>query len=78
MARSYRGGSAKRAASGEGHPGHLDETNYDELSSVLMRGYSDPLNVGGTLYTYDTTDFVTADYSGMLNAIRMCLLEGRQ
>ena len=60
----------ERAHSAERHPGHVDAHSYEEFRDVLLRGYLDPLDIGGAVYEVDTTDFERVDYEGLLEFIR--------
>jgi predicted kinase len=60
----------ERAEAGERHPGHVDTSTYDEFKEGLMRGKLDALEIGGTLYEIDTTDFEHIDYAALFEAIR--------
>jgi predicted kinase len=59
----------RRAASGERHPGHVDLQTCEDLRPVLLKGRLDALDIGGEVYTVDTTDFSTVDYDALLSAI---------
>lgn len=59
----------RRSESGERHPGHGDHLNYDEFESFLLRGRSDPLDIGGRRFEVDTTDFEQIDYEVLFKAI---------
>jgi predicted kinase len=58
-----------RAASGERHPGHVDHLTLEEFMPLLRSGKNTPLDVGGVVYTIDTTDFARVDYPLLLSAI---------
>jgi len=60
----------ERSESGERHPGHVDDMNYDEFEEILRRGRHDPLDISGPLYEIDMTDFDAIDYDGLFAAIR--------
>jgi len=60
----------QRAESGERHPGHVDRVSYEEFKSVLLKGKHEVLDIGGTLFEVDTTDFASIDYKKLLDAIR--------
>lgn len=58
----------QRAASGERHPTHLDQTIYADLEhALLMYGM---LDIGGHMLQLDTTDWQRVDYEGLIAAIR--------
>jgi predicted kinase len=59
----------QRAESGERHPGHVDQLNYDELRPLLLHTRSEPLALGGIVLPVDTTDFAVIDYAGLFHAI---------
>ncbi|QBD81854.1 ATP-binding protein [Ktedonosporobacter rubrisoli] len=60
----------ERAEAGIRHPGHVDQQTYEELKPLLLRGKDEPLNIGGTYYEIDTTDFLAIDYKKLFAAIR--------
>jgi predicted kinase len=59
-----------RTASGERHPGHVDQTVVEELKEQLATGRAAPLDLAGPLWEVDTTDPARVDYAGLLVAIR--------
>lgn len=59
----------ERAQSADRHPGHVETQDLDEHRDLLLSGHSDPLDIGGTLYTLDTTDFAAIDYDRLHAAI---------
>jgi predicted kinase len=59
-----------RTASGERHPGHVDQTVIEELKEQLATGRADPLDLAGPRWEVDTTDPARMDYAGLLAAIR--------
>jgi predicted kinase len=59
-----------RGQSGQRHPGHVDFPTYMEMAPRLLKGFDEPLNLGGTLYTVDTTNFETINYEELITAIR--------
>jgi len=61
----------RRAESGARHPGHNDHLNYAEFREMLLRGRSQPLNIGGRLVEIDTTDFI--DYAAVFAEIAQAL-----
>ncbi|MBI2411195.1 MAG: AAA family ATPase [Candidatus Kerfeldbacteria bacterium] len=63
----------QRSESGERHPGHVDHLNYEEFKPTLLQGRREPLDVGGYLYTLDTTNFDHIDYQKLFNEIRSIL-----
>lgn len=60
----------QRWKDGQRHPGHVDDENFEEFEDVLLKGRYEPLNIGGTLYEVDTTDFEKIDYEGLLKALK--------
>lgn len=60
----------ERSGSGERHPGHVDNLMYEEVQPVLLKGKTDPLEIGGTVMLVDTTDFEKIDYEGLYEAMR--------
>jgi predicted kinase len=63
----------RRAESGERHPGHMDHLNYEEFASTLLRGATEPLDIGGRLIEVDTTDFDAVDYAAIIATIKQAL-----
>ena len=59
-----------RGEIGQRHPGHVDAQTYEEMRPRLLRGFDEPLNIGGTLYEVDTTDFEAINYQKLSKAIR--------
>lgn len=59
-----------RAESGQRHPGHVDTSTYAEFKEGLLKGKLDALDIGGTLYEIDTTDFEHINYEALFEAIR--------
>ena len=57
------------ARSSERHPGHVDANALNELMPILLQGRIVPLEIGGTLYELDTTDFSSIDYKKLLSAV---------
>lgn len=51
----------KRSESTERHPGHNDSKNYDEFRGMLLRGKLDPLQIGGEIIVFDTTNLDELD-----------------
>ena len=64
------------ARTGQRHPGHGDEALVEELTPVLLAGEYEPLDLGGTMYEIDTTDFAAVDYDALYNAIEQELSRG--
>ncbi len=62
-----------RAESGQRHLGHVDQDQYEEQKEILLKGYHDPLNIGGKIFDLDTTNFETIDYSALYHEIGECL-----
>ncbi|MBD3328480.1 AAA family ATPase [Candidatus Peregrinibacteria bacterium] len=59
----------KRSESGDRHPGHVDERNYDEFKEVLLKGYQEPLDIGGKVFEIDTTDYSTLNHESVFDLI---------
>ena len=55
---------------GQRHRGHGDEGLVQELGPLLLSGAYAPLDIGGTLYEIDTTDFDAVDYDGLYEALQ--------
>jgi predicted kinase len=64
-----------RGQSGKRHPGHVDQATYEELSSILLKGRAEPLDIGGVLVEVDTTDYGGIDYDGLFSTIREALIK---
>jgi predicted kinase len=63
----------QRAESGQRHPGHVDDTTYDELAATLLKGNSSPLRLDCPVLTVNTTDFAQVDYADLIDRIRSAL-----
>jgi len=61
----------KRSESGERHPGHVDDQNYDEFKEILLQGKYQALNLGSDTLDIDTTNFDTIDYNSIFSAIKL-------
>ncbi|MBI3941595.1 MAG: ATP-binding protein [Chloroflexi bacterium] len=60
----------RRAASGERHPGHLDQTLASSLTAADAALWDKgPLEIGGHLIELDTTDFAAVDYDRLFAQI---------
>jgi predicted kinase len=59
-----------RTASGERHPGHVDQVAVQEMWEQLATGRAEPLALDGPLWEVDTTDPARIDHTGLLAAIR--------
>ena len=57
------------SSSSRRHPGHGDQLNYEEFTPGLLKGRLSPLEIGGTLYEVDTTDFRSLDYKKIIDTI---------
>lgn len=51
-----------RVSSGERHPGHVDDTRFDELKEKVNIEYK-PLEIGGKILLVDTSNFQSIDYN---------------
>lgn len=60
----------KRSESGQRHPGHCDNTNYDEFKELLLKGKFEPMNIGGEIIVFDSTNLNNLDYENILNKIK--------
>lgn len=63
----------KRWESGKRHPGHVDNTTFEELKDALLKGYIHPLDLTGQVIEMDTTDFQKIDYLALEEAIMKIL-----
>ena len=57
------------ARTGTRHPGHGDEDLIDESRPQLLAGEYAPLDIGGTLWVVDTTEWGSVDLVPLLDAI---------
>ncbi|MBU1033248.1 ATP-binding protein [Patescibacteria group bacterium] len=60
----------KRTESGERHPGHVDDQNYDMFKDGLLKDKHEPLNISGEIIEIDTTNFNSIDYDAIFNSIK--------
>lgn len=59
-----------RAQSGERHPGHVDhQATAEQVRETLRSDKYGILEIGGTVFELDTTDFKKIDYRDLLRAI---------
>jgi predicted kinase len=65
----------QRADSGERHPGHVDQVTLSELGESLRKGRQPSLEIGGEVFTIDTTDFSTIDYPSLYSTVNLLLSE---
>lgn len=63
----------KRSESANRHPGHVDTSNYHEYRQALLKGYSNPLEIGGDLYNLNTTDFKKINYLSLFKELKNVL-----
>jgi predicted kinase len=63
----------KRSESGERHPGHCDNSNYDEFKEILLKGKFEPMNIGGDVIVFDTTDFNNLDFEKIFNKVQQLI-----
>jgi len=60
----------KRSESGERHPGHCDSSNYDEFKELLLKGKFEPMDIGGEIVIFDSTDLKNLDVEKVFNKIQ--------
>ncbi|HAO52176.1 TPA: hypothetical protein DCQ85_01780, partial [Candidatus Magasanikbacteria bacterium] len=60
----------QRSEYGKRHPGHVDHLNYEEYEEILLKGKIDPLNIGGKLIDFDSTNFEKIDYKKIFEQIK--------
>ncbi len=60
----------QRSLSSERHPGHVDHLNIAEFATRLRTNDFEPLRIGGSLYTIDTTNFQALDYTKIISDLR--------
>jgi len=63
----------KRSESTKRHPGHNDSKNYDEFKETLLKGKLEPLEIGGEVITFDTTDFDNLDFNNIYSKIQQLI-----
>ncbi len=63
-----------RFESGQRHPGHIDNLNYEEFQTDLIKGGSYILDIGGKVFEIDTTDFEKIDYKILFEEIKLTAL----
>ncbi len=66
LSRRYR----KRAESGERHPGHFDHLLYKSFSRNPSGWDLPPLEIGGAVFSIETTDWTANDYDQLLQSIQ--------
>lgn len=66
LARRYK----KRALSGERHTGHFDQLLYESFSRDPSGFDFPPLEIGGAIFSIDTTNSTANDYSQLIHSIR--------
>ncbi|MGE5224964.1 MAG: AAA family ATPase [Omnitrophica WOR_2 bacterium] len=66
----------RRWESGERHPGHVDNTTYEELKDILLKGSIPPLGLSGEVIKMDTTDFERIDFPVLEERIMELLKQG--
>lgn len=60
----------KRAVNGKRHPGHVDDSNFEEFEKELLKGKAGKLNLEAKLIEIDTTDFKKVDYQELFKKIK--------
>ena len=61
----------QRIESGERHPGHADHLITDnQFKEMLNSSKYGELEIGGSLYRFDTTDLATTSYDTLVNAVK--------
>jgi len=60
----------KRSESGERHPGHCDSSNYDEFKELLLKGKFEPMDIGGEIVIFDSTNLENLDVEKVFNKIQ--------
>jgi predicted kinase len=60
----------RRAATGERHPGHLDQFLADSFDKAELERVYQPLAIGGHVLDADTTDFSDADFEKLLESVK--------
>lgn len=67
-----------RAATDDRHPGHVELDNTDEWRvSALDWRHWQPLDLGGTVYRVDTSDFTRVDVAALVRVVRTAVVEAR-
>lgn len=60
----------QRAVSGERHPGHFDQLLYESFSRDPSAFDFPPLEIGGAIFSIDTTNSTANDYIQLIQSIR--------
>lgn len=61
----------KRSESGQRHPGHCDTSNYNELKPLLLSGKFEPMDIGGKIITFDSTNLDHLNYQGIFDQVSL-------
>jgi predicted kinase len=62
-----------RWEAGVRHPGHVEHEQIDTFAATHLQQHYAPLEIGGTCFELDTTDFATLELAPVLAAIRVAL-----
>jgi predicted kinase len=62
-----------RVESGNRHPGHREDDEFDHIWEILSKEESPVLDIGGEVIEVDTTDFEKIDYPAILNQVKLFL-----
>ena len=63
----------ERLKVGDRHPGHLDDEVYRELQDSLALGEQGAVDLGGSVFTVDTTNLGEIDLHLVFEKIRSCI-----
>ena len=64
------------ARTGHRHPGHVDQVALEEIKPSLLKGYLDPLEIGGEVVEVETTDLSKIDTTGLLARLKELAAKG--
>ena len=59
-----------RALRPDRHPGHVEETQFDQFRAALSKSHAGLLDLEGPTFELDTTDFEKVNYETLLAAIK--------
>jgi hypothetical protein len=65
----------QRAASGERHPGHVEQQSLDEFRTLLANAATEPIPIEGELIKLDTTDLDHVDFASITRQVRRYIKE---
>lgn len=63
----------ERGSSAERHPGHIDQSMATDIRTSLLRNEYRPLEIGGQLVEFDTTELASVNYTPVTAALAQVL-----